>query len=224
MANVRTTERVRVVDVLEKLGSCVELVPLDPHFQDISVGLYMKNGTGTVWTFSRKPGAEDRIEVIRDQLGALGGMEPVPGTRDQTRFSCGQVHDRPLKFLVKQAVEKAPDYALPEGRTKDLRSALMLGIESSEADGKWVYRVTAEGDAPNEAQRLRAVSAGFTRYGEMEKSDDDELSFACGHRHDRLAKLVLPYARNVSQAEDMLASEALRGQMTTGTLGFTPPT
>ena len=46
----------------------------------------------------------------------------------------------------------------------------------------------------------------------------------CGYRHDELALLVLPYARNVSQVEDMLASDALRGQMTTGTLGFTPPT
>ena len=224
MANVRTTERVTVVDVLEKLGSCVELVPLDPNFQDISVGLYMKNGRGTVWTFSQKPGVEDRIEKIRDQLCALGDMEPVEGTRDQVRFSCGQTHGRPLKFLVKRAVERAPDYALPDGRTKDLRSALMLDIEFSEVDGRGAYRVTAEGDAPNEAQRLRAITAGFTRYGEMEKGDDDELSFPCGHRHDRLAKLVLPYARNVSQAEDLLAADALRGQMTTGTLGFTPPT
>jgi hypothetical protein len=31
-------------------------------------------------------------------------------------------------------------------------------------------------------------------------------------------------ARNVSKVEDMLAADALRSQMTTGTLGFTPPT
>ena len=224
MANVRTTERVRVVDVLEKLGSCVELVPLDPNYQDISVGLYMKNGTGTVWTFSRKAGAEGRIEVIRNQLGALGGMEPVPGTRDQTRFSCGQVHSRPLKFLVKQAVEKAPDHRLPEGRVKDLRSPLMLDIKGIEEDGRWVYRVDAEGEAPNEAARLRAVTGGLGRYGEMEKVADYAASFPCGYRHDELARLVLPFARNVSKVDDMLAADALRGQMTTGTLGFTPPT
>ena len=37
-------------------------------------------------------------------------------------------------------------------------------------------------------------------------------------------RLLLPYARNVSGTQDMLEADALRGQMTTGTLGFTPPT
>ena len=37
-------------------------------------------------------------------------------------------------------------------------------------------------------------------------------------------RLLFSYARNVTGAEDMLENAALRGQMTTGTLGFTPPT
>ena len=123
-----------------------------------------------------------------------------------------------------QAVERPPDYALPQGGVKDLRSPLMLGFETSEADGRWVYLITGQGDAPNKAERLRAVTGGYVRYGEMEKVGDDGLAFPCGYRHDKLALVILPYARNVSQVEDMLAAEALRGQMTTGTLGFTPPT
>jgi hypothetical protein len=35
-------------------------------------------------------------------------------------------------------------------------------------------------------------------------------------------RLVLPYSRNISAVETMMDAEALRGQMTTGTLGFTP--
>jgi hypothetical protein len=122
-----------------------------------------------------------------------------------------------------QAVEKAPDFKLPEGRIKDLRSPLMLGLEGSQVEGRWVYRVTAEGEAPNAPARLRAVTSGFIRYGEMEKVDEG-ISFPCGHRHDELAALVLPYARNVSQVEDMLEADAMRTQMTTSTMGFTPPT
>ena len=62
------------------------------------------------------------------------------------------------------------------------------------------------------------------RYGEMEKLDNDKVSFQCGYRHDELMRLLISYARNVSGVEDMLETDALRGQMTTGTLGFAPPT
>jgi hypothetical protein len=223
MANVKTTDRVRVVDVVRRLGRCVELVSMDPNFHEITVGLYEKDAIMTVWTFSRKPGVQERIRKIRDQLVALGGLEPVVGTHDQAKLRCGQTHGRPTKFLMRQAVEKSPDYSLPKGRVRDLRSPLMLDVKASEEDGRWVYRVSAEGEAPNEAARLRAVTAGFVRYGEMEKFGDDAVVFQCGYRHDPLARLVLPYARNVGQVEGMLEAEALRGQMTTGTLGFAPP-
>ena len=225
MAQLKTTKRGRTAEVLERYGRCIELVPLDPNFHDITVGLYDKDGISTVWTFSKRPGVEERIRKIRDQIVALGGMEPIEGTHNQLRFPCGQQHGRPTKFLVMQAVEKDPDYAMPEGGSsvKDRRSDLMLGFEAWEVDGRWEYRVTAQGEADNAAQRLRAVTAGFVRYGEMEKVDDG-ISFPCGYRHDPLATLILPYARNVSSVEDMLDAAALRGQMTTGTLGFTPPT
>jgi hypothetical protein len=225
MTNLKTASRGRVVEIIERYGRCLELVPLDPNFHDISVGLYDKDGLSTVWTFSQRAGVEERVRKIRDQLVALGGMEPVEGTHNQVRFPCAQQHRRPTMFLVMQAVEKDPEYSVPEGKpsVKDRRSDLMLGFEATEQDGRWVYRVTAEGEVANKAQRLKAVTAGFVRYGEMEKLED-VVSFPCGFRHDPLAALVLPYARNVSGVEDMLEVAALRGQMTTGTLGFTPPT
>ena len=59
MTNIKATERVRVVDILQRYGKCLELVSLDPNFHDISVGLYEKDGVMTVWTFSRTPGVEE---------------------------------------------------------------------------------------------------------------------------------------------------------------------
>ena len=56
----------------------------------------------------------------------------------------------------------------------------------------------------------------------MEKVSDTEVAFPCGQRHDELIRLLMPYSRNISAVENMLDSEALRGQLTTGTLGFTP--
>lgn len=225
MTGIKTAYGVRVADVLSQYGRCLELIPLDPYFHDISVGLYENGGTMTVWTFSGKTGVETRIKKIRDQLVALGGLQPVDGSTNQLKFPCGQLHRRPLKFLMMQAVEKDPNYVLPGGKVtvKDRRSDLMLGFEVEEAEGRWLYRVTAEGEATNAAQRIRAVSAGFVKYAEMEK-EEGRVAFPCGQRHDDLMALVLPYARNIGTVDDMLEATALRGQMTTGTLGFTPPT
>ena len=37
-----------IKDVLDRIGSCSELISIDPNFNDISVGLYEKNGIYTV--------------------------------------------------------------------------------------------------------------------------------------------------------------------------------
>ena len=226
MTETRTKERLRVADVLERYGECLELVPMDQSFHDISVGLYEKDGTCTVWTFSQKPGVEERVRKIRDQIVALGGLVAIDGTHNQVRSPCGTLHERPVKFLMAQAVGKARDYATPKGdmSIQDSKTNLILSVSGSEEDGRWVYEVSGEGEAPNPALRLRLVGAGFVRYGEMEKVDDTRVAFSCGQRHDPLIRLLMPYSRNVSSVESMLEAEAMRGQMTTGTLGFTPPT
>ena len=123
MVEMRT--RLRAVDVIEKYGNCLELVSMDPNFENISVGLYMKDGVCTIWTFSSKAGVSARIEQIRDQLVALGGVEAVEGTTNQVRFACGGLHERAIKFLMSQAVGKAPDFAPPQGEMsiRDSRSA-----------------------------------------------------------------------------------------------------
>ena len=226
MNQIETLERLRPVEVINRYGRCLELVPMDPNFENISVGLYVKDGICTIWTFSRKPGVEARLEQIRDQLVALGGMEAIEGSVNQVRFACGELHERAIKFLMSQAVGKAPDYAPPQGEMsiKDSRSPLTIKVAGSQRDDAYVYTVSVEGDAPNPAVRLRMVVAGFLRYGEMNKVGDTEVAFPCGQRHDALMRLLLPYSRNISSVEGMMAAEALRGQMTTGTLGFSPAT
>ena len=222
MNDAKVAARPRVAEILERYGKCLELVPIDPNFGDISVGLYVKDGVFTMWTFSSKPGVAARIEKIRDQFVVLGGMKALEGTYNQAVPSCGQLHIRPVKFLLNQAVGKAPDFAPPQGEMsiKDSKSPLLLKVAGEEQGGKWLYRVSGEGEAPNPAVRLRMVVAGFIRYGEMDKVSDSQVMFPCGARHDELMRLLLPYSRNISSVEGMMAAEALRGQMTTGTLGF----
>lgn len=216
--------RLRPAEVIERYGQCLELVPLDRRFHDISVGLYVKGSLCTIWTFSRREGVEDRIREIRDQMIALGGMEAVEGSDNQVRFPCGHLHERTLRFVMSQAVGKAPDYAPPQGELsiQDSKSALTIRAELAGEcdDGAAVYNISLEGEARNAAMRLRMVLAGFSRYGEMQQVGESGVTFACGMAHDALMRVLLPYSRNISSVETMIASEALRGQMTTGTLGF----
>ena len=103
---------------------------------------------------------------------------------------------------------------------KDSKSDLTIHVQSLDAPGKSAYNVSLEGEAKNAALRLRMVLAGFTRYGGMEQVGEAGVAFACGHAHDALMRVLLPYSRNISSVETMMAAEAMRGQMTTGTLGF----
>lgn len=222
MTGLKNAKRGRVREVIDAYGKCMELISMDPNFHDITVGLYVKEGIGTVWTFSERCGVRNRIEQIRDQLVELGDMIPVQGTHNQATFPDGEMYDRPLRFLLRQAVEKPYGTRHPEGRieVKDLRSPLQIIATPEQVEGRWVYRVSTEGEYKNPRVRVRAITQGFVRYGEMEKTGDDTVSFPHGGRRDALVRLVLPYARNVTGTSDMLEAEALRGQMTTGTLGF----
>lgn len=215
-----TLEMLRPRDVIARYGECVELVPMDPNFHDISVGLYERDGVATVWTFSRQTGVEDRIRNIVERLIRLGGMEQA-GEWNRVRFHCGRIHTRPLKFLTVAAIERTADRDRPEElRIQDSKSPLIIEMTGEQAGDRYVYHVSATGEFRNPALRLKAIMAGFLRYGEMEKIDDTTVSFDCGQRHDGLARLILPYSRNISAVEDALEADALRGQMTTSTLGF----
>lgn len=215
---------IRVVDVVERYGKCLELVSMDPHFEDITVGLYRKGDILTVWTYSQKDGSTERIRKIRDQLINLGGLEAVEDTKNQARFCCGSQHSRPLKFLLAQAVEKSADYRHPEGLLSipDTKTDLTINVEGSGQDDRWIYRISAEGAPEKISWRLPAVQAGFVRYGEMKKVEENVVAFECGQRHDELLRLLLPYSRNISGVETMLEESAMRGQLTTGTAGFSP--
>ena len=211
-----------VSKVVSRIGKCLELIPMDPHFKDISVGLYEKDNIFTVWTYSQIEGVDDRIAQIRDQLVKLGGVASVDGSHNQFWLPCKFAHNRALRFLLSLAVERPSDYTLDEGqiRIKDTKSPVMLNAVAKKVEGKWLYEISAEGEEKYVRIRQRASTAGFVRYGEMIKINDSEVKFPCDKRHDELVRIILPYSRNVSQVEDSLEADSMRGQMTTDTLGF----
>ena len=216
------SNREPVVETLERLGQCLELIPMDPYGDEISVGFFERDGIITVWSFSRKPGTQERLTQIRDRAVALSGLEVVDGCPTRLRFPGGQIYRRPLKFLARQAVEKSPHLPVPAGRieVKDLKSDMVLFATPKQTAGGWAYSIEGEGEAKRPALRVRATLAGLERYGEMERVGETLAAFPCGSRYDGLVRVLLPYARNVSGTEDMLEAFDTRGQMTTGTLGF----
>ena len=222
-------------NILSDLGRCIELISIDPNFNNISIGLYEKNGIYTVWSFSKVTGIKERIEEVRNQLINLGGMESISGTYNKAKYPNNQVFERPMKFLIKQAVEKPANYRHSTGpiKIKDLRSPLEITITPKQANSSNIYEVSASlpateknsGDSVSGVHtkpeiRINAIIRGLIKYGNMERVDNTSVKFSNGEKLDNLVRLILPYARNITGTQDMLDADSIKGQMTTNTLGL----
>ena len=53
----------RPYEVIEKYGNCLELISMDPFFHEITVGLFIKDSTLTVYSYSNKEGVDESIEI-----------------------------------------------------------------------------------------------------------------------------------------------------------------
>ena len=146
-----------------------------------------------------------------------------------------QVYERPMKFLIKQAVEKPANFSHNTGpiKIKDLRSPLEITITPKEINSSNIYEVSAclptaeknSGDSVSHVHtkpeiRINAIIRGLIKYGTMERVDSCSVKFSNGEKLDNLVRLILPYARNITGTQDMLDADSIKGQMTTNTLGF----
>ena len=61
------------------LGRRMELVPMDPHFHNISIALYRQvGGNGPVFlvhSYSKRDGTRQRVEFVARAMAILGGLE-----------------------------------------------------------------------------------------------------------------------------------------------------
>jgi hypothetical protein len=205
-----------------RLGNCIELVSLDPHFHDVSIGLFIKDGIMTISSYSTFDGIDARIEQIRDRCAHLGDVVVVKDTTDQLQLISDLYLDRALRFMFIAAVEKDPLSEFPTGRitAPDTKTKLTFVVEGAEEDGKYVYTVSTEGEAERAEMRVRAAVGGFMRYSDCLRVEKNKFSFPDGKKYDKFARLILPLARNVSAVEAQLEQDEMAGQMNTQTLGF----
>ena len=100
----------RVVDI----GRRIELVPIDPHFNDITIGLYLQNANHgsnapafLVHTYSRISGAAERIEAVVEAMQVLGGM--LKNADGLLHFPCNSAHEAACRRVFLEACKLASD-------------------------------------------------------------------------------------------------------------------
>ena len=210
----------RVVD----LGRRIELIPIDPHFHDITIGLYRQQTvdatTGKdasvflVHTYSRIAGVAERIENVMQGMQILGGM--LRTANGLLHFPCNRAHEAACRRVFLQACKLAPNTRIEPRPLSilDKKSRLTITVDST---GKGVYRVTAEGDGRGAARRISAIAGGLMKLGEMESIETDNkdtVAFACAHSHDALVGLLLTRAPNVRVVLREEEMESSRGVLT----------
>jgi len=211
----------RVFEVIEQFGNCLELVSMDPNFHNVTVGLFIKNDILTVWSYSKKEGINSRLNIIRDKMVELGGLGSVDEDF-KLKVPKGYYIERPLRFLFTQSVEKDPDFKFDNGpiSASDNKTKLSFIIQGKSQNGVYTYIVSTQGEHERPIIRIRAVIGGFVKYGECIKLSDESFCFKDKKQHDEYVRILLPYARNVSAVENMITASEQTGQMNTQTLGF----
>jgi len=197
------------------LGRRVELVSMDPHFEDISIALYRHDSGGQpvflVHTYNQREGAAQRVSTVVQRMRELGGVAAdVRGVY----FSCGGAHERACRRLFLEACKIGPeDTAEPKPlKIFDKKSNGDLVLSSLGAGG---YVLTGDGEGEKLVLRRRAVAAGLLKLGEMVATDLDRgrMAFSCGQSHDELVGLLLGRALNVRGADREQQLSASRGQL-----------
>lgn len=207
----------RIVDI----GRRIELIPIDPHFHDITIGLYRQQladattGTDTpaflVHTYSQMTGATERIEAVAEAMQILGGM--LKTADGLLYFPCKHTHEAACRRVFLEACKLTSNtHAEPRPlNILDRKSQLTITVDST---GNGIYRVSANGEGRGAARRISAIAGGLMKLGEMESvetDNNDTVSFACGHPHDALIGLLLIRAPNVRIALREAEMGAARG-------------
>ena len=196
--------------------------PFDPHFHDITIGLYRQQIVDTttgkdsaaflVHTYSHISGAAERIENVMQGMQILGGM--LRTADSLLYFPCNSAHEAACRRVFLEACKLTSD-TLAEPRPLnilDKKSQLTISVDST---GKGIYQVRADGEGRGAARRISAIAGGLMKLGEMESIETDNkdtVAFACGQPHDALIGLLLmraPNVRVVLREEEMDASRGV---------------
>jgi hypothetical protein len=198
------------------LGRRVELVSMDRHYKDISVGLYVRDGElgpiATVHSYSTRPGVPERLRFIAGALAGLGGLEPLEDPLE-LRFACGTWHATAARRLFVEACKADPAEPLEPRplEAPDARSDQTIVVERL---GGGAYEVHAHGVPDGEQSRAPAIARAMAKLAQLDADEGERpvVRFPCGQDHDPLIGLLLGRAQNlraVMREEEMQASRGV---------------
>lgn len=198
------------------IGRRIELVPMDSHFHDITIGLYCQERDEgpafLVHTYSRLEGAKRRIAFVRKAMKTLGGMELTSDAL--LRFPCWAEHELACKRIFLEACKFISDTPIKPRplNTLDKKSGLTITVLSI---GNGVYQITADGEGSHKEKRISAIGGGLIKLGQMDDGGQtlDRVAFSCGHIHDAMVGLLLVRAPNVRAVIREREAVASRGTL-----------
>ena len=183
------------------IGRRIELVPIDPHFKDITVALYRQELEAQtvfrVHTYSQVEGAAKRIQEVVNAMKILGGMQET--SDGLLHFPCGEKHETACRRVFLEACKLGPDEPIEPRPLNilDKKSKLNITVHSV---GNGTYRVQSDGEGRSAERRVSAIAAGLMKLGELNLADEnatDTVTFSCAQSHDALVGLLLVRAPNV---------------------------
>lgn len=196
------------------LGRRIELVSMDRHCADITVGLYraVEPPRATVHSYSGRDGVEARLAWLGSTMAILAGLDGDPAVPRTVWFSCGDWHELGVRRTFLEACKLDPALpALPRLLAlDDSRSGQRLTVVSL---GHGRYQVEGSAVAAGETDRAVAVAAGLVKLLDLELDEGAPtvVRFRCGSPHDTLVGLLLPRAINVRATLRELEAAAARG-------------
>lgn len=194
------------------LGRRIELIPMDAHFHDISIGLYRqhtdKGPAFRVHTYSHRDEAANRIAYVVSAMCVLGGMASAPD--GLLRFPCRQDHELAVRRVFLEACKLPTGTELKPRPLSilDKKSGLNITVHSR---GAGIYQVAADGEG-DKAERISFIAGGLIKLGQMADQSMDTMAFSCGHAHDAVVGLLLvraPNVRAVLREQEMTASRGV---------------
>ena len=141
------------------LGRRIELVPMDPHFHNISIALYrQESDNGPVFlvhSYSKREGARQRVEFVARAMARLGGLEPVLGETRKLRFPCRAEHIFACRRVFLESCKLDPRQPV-EHRPLQILDKKSDRTITATSQGNGLYRLAADGDELDKASRIGA--------------------------------------------------------------------
>ena len=161
MTSLKNAKRGRVLEVIAKYGKCMGAHFHGPQLPTKSPsGCTSRTAQARCGQLAGDPASRSASRRFATSLSGSGTWSPsrVPTTRrdsrtarctsDRSGFYCGR----------RWKSRSGPDIPMDASKCKDLRSPLPSHRNTGADRGRWIYRITAEGEYKNPRMRVRAIT------------------------------------------------------------------